>query len=110
MDRLHEGVVEIEVDGEVVELRPTPDAIARIDQRFDGLAPAAAALDRGSPSALAEVICAGAGVKGAAERELRDKVMRPGFGRYVEPAGRFLTYLFQGGREDVPEGASEGEA
>lgn len=103
MDRLHEGVVEIEVDGETVEMRPTPDAIARIDDHFEGLQPAAAALDRSSPKAMAFVVCAGAGVRGKAARELAEKLMRPGFARYMGPAGRFLTYLFHGGRETPPE-------
>lgn len=107
MERLHEGVVEIEVDGETVELKPTPHALAKIDEHFDGLAPAAAAIDRSSPRAIAAVIVAGAGVSGKDARELHEKVMRPGYGRFVEPAGQFLAYLFNGGRETPPESSGE---
>lgn len=113
MKKLHEGIVEIEVDGEVVELKPTPDALARIDEHFDGLLPAAAAVERSSPKAIATIVTLGAGARGQQAKELMGKVLRPGYGRYQEPVGRYLIYLLNGGFEPGEEakkgGGAEGE-
>ncbi|TPI54741.1 hypothetical protein FJ417_24640 [Mesorhizobium sp. B3-1-7] len=90
--------VEIDLAGKTVTLVPTGEAALAISDAADGLAPAMAAISRLSVKAMAMVINAGAGLKGAEARSTAEAVAASNL---VELSGKLSDYvaaLCNGGR------------
>src|SRR5882757_7801928 len=66
--------VSIELDGEIYELIPSPDAILTLSMKYDGLAPLMAAIARINVQAIADVIVHGLGLEGREARDMAGKV------------------------------------
>lgn len=107
MAKLDDGIVEVEIDGDRYELKPTVDAIRRISRAYKGLAPALAALQNVDVDAIAQVILAGAGVHGQRAKSLEAAIaLRPM--AYLEPAANFLAGILDDGDSGGADGADSG--
>ena len=99
MDDLNDGIVEVVVDGETHEMKPTVNAIRRISRGCKGLLPALQALQNVDVDALALVVVAGIGVTGRPAREIEEQVQRRPLD-YLTPASEFLSGILDDGSDD----------
>lgn len=93
------ATVKLILDGEEVELRPTPHAAIAISRRADGLVPALERVAKYDEDLIAGIIALGLG----ADPDLIEaKIARTGVAELVEPVTEFIYLLIGGGR--VPDG------
>lgn len=104
--RLGAGDVEIELDGEIVTLRPTLRAMQTISRQRGGIVTAAEAVGRLDFDAMVQVIKLGLDTD---TRDIPEKVWRTGLGSLSGPLIRYLTILSNGGRPIDGGEASDGE-
>lgn len=111
MSKTHIGAgnVEIELDGEIVTLRPTLKAAQNISRAKGGIMAAVEAVGRFDFDVMVTVIALGIGAEGKEARELPDKVWSTGMADLVQPVINFLTILANGGRP-VQDNGGEGDA
>lgn len=100
------GNVEIELDGEVVVLRPNLKAAQNISRAKGGIMAAVEAVGRFDFDVMVNVIGLGIGAEGKDARELPEKVYATGMADLVAPVINYLTILANGGR---PVQAAGGE-
>jgi hypothetical protein len=98
--------VTIDLNGDLVELRPTPDAILALSAKYDGFGPLLAALQRYNMQAFIDVVVTGAGAEGRDAKALRDRTVLEGMPSLMGPVSEFVTILANGGRP-IKEEASE---
>lgn len=98
MPDLHEGEVEIVVDGETLTLRPTLGAASRISNLFGGYRNAMDRVVAMDLAAVTRIIVAGADVKDEAAKGFDEKVYRTGLLVLTVPVGIFVGILTNGGR------------
>jgi hypothetical protein len=92
------ATVKLILDGEEVELRPTPHAAIAISRRADGLVPALERVAKYDEDLIAGIIALGLAADPDA---IEEKVARTGVAELVEPVTEFIYLLIGGGR--VPD-------
>lgn len=103
MSKVKRGTVELDLDGEVYELRPTLSAYEKIEARFGGLRGALEAMTRISVTDLAHVIAAGSGKGQRDMQKIKEGVFNQGVDSVTEQVGPFVLALFNP-RGDDSEG------
>jgi hypothetical protein len=98
------GVIEISMDGEIYELRPTLKAMKRIQTRFGGLRGALEAIAALNVESVAYIIAAGADAPPRDIPDIEQKVFDEGVSNVTEQIVPFVTAMIN------PRGlSSEGE-
>lgn len=95
MNKTLSGTVTISLGNDKIELKPTLDAVRRIEHRFGGLSPALDALQKLSVDGTSSIIAAGAGLKGEKESALPARVFAAGVVDIVPEVIRFVGYLLR---------------
>lgn len=101
MSKTLHGNVDLEIDGETYQLRPTLAAVRAIEARFGGLRGAAAGLHGTSVEAVSVVIAAGANLTEKQAAALQEKVWQHGVTSLVPEVYRFLGALYNPRGEDL---------
>lgn len=100
---LGHGEIEIELGGEVFELRPTLKAMKKIQSKFGGLRGAMEALGQLNVEHISAIIAAGTN---AAPREIPDieqAIFDHGIAQATEQVVPFVTKLMNPSGDDEPE-------
>ena len=109
-DRTDFGIVEIELDGEILELRPTLRAFQKIQNRFGGLSQAVQGLSGLNIDNVAAVVAAGAGINGTKDTEkLKENIFAAGVVNVIGKTSEYLALLMNPTGKESPEGDSEDE-
>lgn len=102
------GQVDIDLDGEVYTLKPTPGAMQKIDRQFGGLRGAMQQVQALSLDAISAIIVAGAGLGQRQAQAIPALVFAAGLINVTGPVSDYLTYLLnpsgKGGDEEGGEG------
>lgn len=97
MSNILDGIIEIELDGETVELRPTPHAALKLSQTFGGLFPIIGRIRQLDLDTFTAVIQYGCGFKQNQSASLPDKVFKSGMTNLAPALIDFITILANGG-------------
>lgn len=114
MSRMDHATVELDLDGEIYELRPTLQAMRTISRHFGGIRAAMERIGGLDFDALSTVIAAGSGIKGRGKD--RDRMEEALFGTGVAqatgPVAEYLSGLLDptGRESDDSEETGEGKA
>ena len=92
------GIVELDLDGQVLELKPTLDAMLKINRRFGSFQGALLAVQKLDFDALVFIIAVGAN-KSPPSKDLQRQIFACGLEALAEPLARYLELLSNGGRE-----------
>jgi hypothetical protein len=90
--------VTVTIDGDDLELRPTPNAILALSAEWDGFSPLISALQRMSVKAAISVIVAGAGIEGKAAKDAPAKIATAGMSNLLAPLIEFVLICANGGK------------
>ena len=90
--------VTVTIDGDDLELRPTPNAILALSAEWDGFSPLISALQRMSVKAAISVIVAGAGLEGKAAKDAPAKIAYAGMSNLLAPLIEFTLICANGGK------------
>lgn len=104
------GEVEIDLNGERVVLRPTPNVLRVLSKRYGGFQPLLASLSSLDFDAFVTVIAVGAGIEGKGVRELENKVYEAGLISLLGDVSKFVVIVSNGGRpldEDAERDAED---
>ncbi|WP_145155561.1 gene transfer agent family protein [Pseudomonas oryzihabitans] len=101
MSKTLRGNVDLEIDGETYQLRPTLAAVRAIEARFGGLRGAAAGLHGTSVDAVAIIIAAGANLTEKQAEALPEKVWQHGVATLVPEVYKFLGALYNPRGDDL---------
>jgi hypothetical protein len=96
--RLGAGNVEIELDGQIVTLKPSLRAIQILSRQYGGLVTAIDAVGKYDFNAIEQAISVGLNVNQKESRELPDKIFRTGLTNLAGPVISYLSILSNGGR------------
>lgn len=102
MSRVNRGTVEVEIDGEVYELRPTLDAFKKIQARFGGLRGALEAIAQMNSEHLANIIVAGSNAPRRDLAKIEEQIFNEGLASVTEAIAPFVTTLFNPRGDDEP--------
>jgi hypothetical protein len=105
-----DGIIEIDLDGESVELRPTPQAALKLSQTFGGLFPIIGRIRQLDLDAFVAVVQYGGGIKQT--KDLPEKVFSSGMTTLAPALIDFITVLANGGKMpnfDAEETPTEGK-
>lgn len=97
MSNILDGIIEIELDGETVELRPTPHAALKLSQTFGGLFPIIGRIRQLELEAFTAVIQYGGSMKQKESVGLSDKVFKSGMTNLAPALIDYITVLANGG-------------
>lgn len=103
-----EGIIEIELDGETVELRPTPHAALKLSQTFGGLFPIISRIRQLELEVFVAVVQYGGGFKQSQHADLPEKVFKSGMTALAPALIDYITVLANGG--SMPKFDEEAEA
>lgn len=93
-NNLGDGNIELDLDGEIVTLKPTLRGALAISRQLGGVQEALQKVVKLDIEAICLVVAAGLGVTGQKEvDQLGEKVWRTGAGGMVEPVARYLGTL-----------------
>jgi len=98
---LNHGTIEVTLDGEVFELRPSLMAMKKIQTRFGGLRGALEALGQLNVEHIGYIVGAGCGAKPAQVSDIEQAVYNQGIADATEQVVPFVTALMN------PKGAAE---
>jgi hypothetical protein len=104
MSRVDYGQVEVELGGEVLTLRPTLDALEKIDRQFGSIREAASKVRSLNLGALVAVIAWGAELSPREAKALPQQVFDAGIVNVAPLVNEYLAYLLN------PSGASGEES
>jgi hypothetical protein len=94
------GWVDLELGDETLTLKPTLDAMLRIERHFGGVRNAAVQVQDLSLTTLCQIIAAGAGLDKAEAKALPEKVFEAGIATAAGPVAEFLGALLNPGGDD----------
>ncbi len=95
--------VTIELNGKEYDLKPTLNAVRKIQRRFGGLRGALESLTQLNTEHIAHIVAAGAGVGAREINDLEEDVFQEGAGSAVEQVSPFISLLLD------PKGEQEGD-
>jgi len=102
MSRVDRGSIDVEIDGEVYELRPTLSAFKKIQTRFGGLRGALEAITQMNSEHLANIVAAGTGAGRRDIDKIEEGIFNEGIGSVTESLVPFVTALFNPRGDDEP--------
>jgi hypothetical protein len=110
MSRVDRGTIELEMDGEVYELRPTLEAFKKIQARFGGLRGALEAIGQMNSEHLANIILAGTSGPRRDLAKIEEQIFNEGLATVTEAIAPFVTTLFNPrGDDEAGNGKVESE-
>lgn len=109
MSKITSGEVVITLDGEERTLKPTLNAATRVNNRFGGFTKALPEVSALNLDAFVYIIGQGLAAKDDEMKTMKEKVWRTGLADLVNPVGRFVMILANGGRDLDDDGAEPDE-
>jgi len=115
MSRADYGIVEVEIDGETYELKPTLAALRKISRKFAvpgdttrGLRPAIESCSSLDPDQMAEIIAIGANIdSGSEKKKLPEAVFATGIINVLPQVTEYLMLLLNPTGKDAEEDVDE---
>ena len=89
-------------------LKPTLDAVRKIEARFGGLRVALASLNDLSIAVVSDIIIAGAGIKPVPAKDVPQQVFEAGVGEIAPQLVPYLVFLINPSHKDASEAEAEG--
>jgi hypothetical protein len=93
VNKVTRGMVDVELDGEVITMSPTLGALTKIERRFGSVRQAAEAVANMQHAAICDIITFGAGLDKASQKELPEAVFQAGLVNVAGAAGEYLAKL-----------------
>lgn len=94
------GWVNVELGDETLVLKPTLDALIKIERQFGGVRNAAERVQDLNLTILCQIIAAGAGLNKQEAKDLPEKVFEAGIVTCAGPASEFLATLLNPSGDD----------
>jgi hypothetical protein len=96
-----DGIIEIELGGDVVQLRPTPHTALKLSQTFGGLVTLANRIEKLDFEAMVAVVMHGGGYKPNDAAKVSEKIFEAGIVMLSRSLIDFVTILATGGKPMV---------
>ena len=97
------GMVDVELDGEIITMSPTLAALTKIERRFGSVRKAAQAVADMQHGAICDIIIFGAGLDKASQKELPEAVFQAGVVNVAGSAGEYLAKLLNPAGDPDPD-------